>query len=93
MCNKAVDNYTHVLEFVIRLKKCMMKVLIFVLLYLILFLIDIRPKKYVINLFLKILLCKNIERYRAQEMCDKAVYACLLTLKFVPDWFVAKTRY
>ena len=28
------------------------------------------------------------DRYKAQEMCDKAIDAFLSTLKFVPYWFV-----
>ena len=28
------------------------------------------------------------DKYKTQVMCDKAVDACLLSLKFVPDWFV-----
>ena len=28
------------------------------------------------------------ECYKTQEMCDKAVDEILITLKFVPDWFV-----
>ena len=30
------------------------------------------------------------DRYKIQEVCDKAVDAYLLTLKFVPDWFDTK---
>ena len=29
-----------------------------------------------------------LDRYKNQEMCDKAVDDSLLILKFVPDWFV-----
>ena len=29
-----------------------------------------------------------LDRYKTQEMCDKAVDACLPALNFVPDWFV-----
>ena len=28
------------------------------------------------------------DKYKTQEMYDKAVDSCLLALKFVPDWFV-----
>ena len=28
-----------------------------------------------------------LDRYKAQEMCDRAVDAFLPTLKLVPDWF------
>ena len=28
------------------------------------------------------------DRYKTQEMCDKAVDVFLTTLKFIPDWFV-----
>ena len=30
------------------------------------------------------------DKYKAEEMCDKAVNALLSALKFVPDWFVTK---
>ena len=30
------------------------------------------------------------DQYKLQQMCDKAVYFCLATLKFVPDWFVTR---
>ena len=29
-----------------------------------------------------------VDRYKTQEMCDKAVDTCVQTLTFVPDWFV-----
>ena len=29
-----------------------------------------------------------LDKYKAQEMCYKAVDSCLLALKFVRDWFV-----
>ena len=29
-----------------------------------------------------------LNSYKTQEMCTKAVNACLLALKFFPDWFV-----
>ena len=29
-----------------------------------------------------------LDRYKSQEICDKAVDACLPALKFVPDRFV-----
>ena len=29
-----------------------------------------------------------VDKYMSQEMCDKAVDACLSLLKFVPDWLV-----
>ena len=28
------------------------------------------------------------DKYKTQHMCDKAVDDCLVTLKFVSDWFV-----
>ena len=30
-----------------------------------------------------------LDRYKTQEMCDKAADAFLPPLKFVPDWYVA----
>ena len=29
-----------------------------------------------------------LDRHKTQEMCDKAIDACMPALKFVPDWFV-----
>ena len=29
-----------------------------------------------------------VDRYKTQEICDKAVDVCLPALKFVPNWFV-----
>ena len=29
-----------------------------------------------------------VDRYKTQEMCDKAVDTYVQTLTFVPDWFV-----
>ena len=29
-----------------------------------------------------------LDRYKTQDMCDKAVDTCLPALKFAPDWFV-----
>ena len=59
MCNKAVNTYDPTITFVhkcYRLKKCVMKLLILIILCLILFPFDIRLKKYVTELFPKILL-------------------------------------
>ena len=74
----------------IRLKKYVIKLLILFLLYFILFLIDIRLKKYAIKFFQKkqFVLKYCLDRYKSQEICDKAVDACLPALKFVPDGFV-----
>ena len=30
------------------------------------------------------------DRYKTQKLCDRAVNASLLALKFVPDWLVTK---
>ena len=30
------------------------------------------------------------DRFKTQEICDKAVDGFLLTIKFIPDWFVMK---
>ena len=30
------------------------------------------------------------DKYKTKEMCNKAINACLLTLKFVVDWFVMR---
>ena len=71
-----------------RPKKCVVKLLALVLLYLILLLIDVRLKKCAIKLFSKNFILKYyINRYKSQEMCSKAVDACIPELKLVPDWF------
>ena len=31
-----------------------------------------------------------LDIYKTQEVCDRAVDACLLLLKYVPDWVVTK---
>ena len=57
---------------------------------LLMFPINSRPIKFVIKLLPKILLSLNIARIdiRLKGLCDKVVYACLLTLQFVPNWLV-----
>ena len=59
MCDKAVDNYVHVLEFVPECYKTqeMNKAIYRCFLYLILFQIGIKFKACVTELFTKILLC------------------------------------
>ena len=58
--------------------------------YLILFLINIKLKKCATVLFVKILFSirYDLDQYKTQQMCDKAVDDCLAALQFVPDWFV-----
>ena len=60
------------------------------LLYLILFLIGIKLKKFVIELFLVIffLIAYCPDKYKIQIMCDEAVDDCQSALKFISDWFV-----
>ena len=81
MCNKAVDTGPVCIFF--------------------LFLINISSKKCVTNLFPKILSKRSkfpkmlkycLDRYKIQEMCDKATDAFLSTLKFAPDWFVTNKK-
>ena len=59
-------------------------------LYLILFLVNIKLKKYVIELFLKILffIVYCPDKYKTQEMCDEAADDSLAALRLIPDWFV-----
>ena len=56
-------------------------------LYLILFLIDIKLKKCVTELFLKILFLVLYcpDKYKTQRVYDEAIDNCLAALKFVPD--------
>ena len=35
-------------------------------------------------------MCDKVDKYKTQEMWDKAVGFNLITLKFVSDWFVTK---
>ena len=73
----------------IRLRKCVIKLLIEVFLHLLILLIDTKLNKFVIVLFLKICFCKYIaNRYKTQKMCDEVVDDCLAALKFTPDLFV-----
>ena len=51
------------------------------------FLIDLRLKKCVRELFLKII-TNVLDQYKTQQMCDKADDNYLAVLKFAPDWFV-----
>ena len=72
----------------IRLNKCVISLLMLVLLYLILFLVYIRLKKSVIKLWEPLMLKYCLDAYKTQEICGKAVDACLPALQFVPDWFL-----
>ena len=51
------------------------------------FLIDLRLKKCVRELFLKII-THVLDQYKTQQMCDKADDNYLAVLKFALDWFV-----
>ena len=31
----------------------------------------------------------DLDQYKTQQMCDKAVDDCLAALQFIPDWFVS----
>ena len=92
MCNKAIGTYRSVMQFVpecSRLKKCVIKLLMFILLNLILFLIDISLQKCEIVVSKEPLMLKYChDRYETQDMWDRVVDSYLLGLKFVPDWFV-----
>ena len=57
---------------------------------LILFLINIKLKKCVTELFLKILflIIYCPDKYKTQRMCDEAVDDSLVALKLISDWFV-----
>ena len=90
MCNKAVANYPHPLEFVPKWNKTQemfYKAVNRCFLYLILFLINIKLKKYVTYLFLYILflIVYCLDKYKTQKICDEAVDDCLAALKFIPD--------
>ena len=88
MCNQAVDNYAHALEFVPELYKTQEmcdKAANTCFLYLILFPIDKTTTKCVTELFM---LMQWPNRYKTQRICDEAVNDCLDGLRFIPDWFV-----
>ena len=95
MCNKAVDNFPHALEFFSKCYKpqnmcnktvdtyflpCFMtpemcdKAISRFFLYLILFLINIKLKKCVAELFIKLLFSVHCpDKYITQRICDQAV--------------------
>ena len=58
-----------------------------------LFLIEMKLKKCVIKTFSEdsFMLKYCLDRYKTQEIRDKAIDNFLPTLKFVPDWFFTKT--
>ena len=75
----------------IRLKKCVIKLLILMLLQCNLFLIAVRLNQCLINKVVSeepFILKHCIDRHKTQETHDKAVDALLLALKFVPGYFV-----
>ena len=93
MCYKAINTYPSTIKLVPECsmtQKCVIKQLINVLLYLILFMIDIKLKKRVKAVFLKIffLIVYYSDKYKTQIMCDKAVDDSPVTFKLTPDWFV-----
>ena len=69
----------------IRPKGCVLKLSILVILYLILFLINESPKNGVVMSGNPFMLNYCLDRFKTQEMCNKAVDFCLLALNFVPD--------
>ena len=82
MCsNKAVDNYPHTLQFAPECFKTQISVLKL--------LINIKLKKCVAELFLKILslIVYCPDKYKTQRMRDEAVGNSLAALKLVPNWF------
>ena len=60
--------------------------------YFFIFLTDVKFKKCVAVLLMMILFSLRYvpDQYRTQQICDKAVYDCLVTLKFVPDWVLSR---
>ena len=66
----------------------MMKLVIDVSLHKRLILVNIKLKKKVTELFLKIFLCQYIVNgYKTERMCDEAIADCLAALKFIHGWF------
>ena len=87
MCDKAFDNYAHVLKFALKFSD---KAVNGCFLYLILFPISLKLKKCLRVKYedpFLILYCPYI--YKTQKTCNEAVDNCLEALKFIPDWFVA----
>ena len=72
MCNKAVDNYPHALEYVSECYKTCDKA------------VDTYPSttKFVPECFM------TLEMWDKEEMCDEDVDDSLAALKIIPDWFV-----
>ena len=93
LCNKAVDNYRYALESVpecYKTQEMCDKELTDVFLYLILFLINIKLKKSVTELFLKILFFLIVhcsDKYKTQTICDESADDSLSELKPIPNWF------
>ena len=93
MCDKAVDTDPCALKC---LPECFMtqemcdKAVNRCFLYLFLILIDIKLKKCLTEVFLKILFSLRSvpDQYKTQKMCDKGVDDSIGTLKLIPDWFV-----
>ena len=83
MSNKVVYTSLSAIKFVPDQYKIVLKLLIVILLYLILFLTGIwlvSKEPFMLKYFL--------DRYKTEEICDKATDAFLSTLKFVPVCFV-----
>ena len=80
MCDKAVENYSHALEFVPecdKTKKCVIKLLILILLQYNLFSNAIRLKKCVIEQFMDafLYLFDSIpDKYKTQEIYNNSLY-------------------
>ena len=88
MCDKAVENNTHALEFVskcYKADKSVIKLLMLILLQLNMFLIDSRLKKCVIKSLISILLCLTFRQYKTLEMCDKIISDDPFRLKHCHD--------
>ena len=92
ICDKAVNTDPSTIKF---FPKCFMtqemydKTVRICFLHSILFLINIKPKKCVIVLFLKILFYGILsDKYKTQKICDEADINSLVSWKFVSDWVV-----
>ena len=88
MCNKAVDNYPHALEFIPECFMIQRKLSILILLQYNLFLNAIGLKKCVMKLLINLFMFFYIpDRYKTQEMCDRIISDDPFSIRYVPDQY------
>ena len=93
MCNKAVENYPHALEFVpecCKTQKMRDKVVhrCFFCIWSYSWSIYTQEMGGTVVSEGFFLVVYWSDKYKTQRMCDEAIDDCLIALKLVPDWFV-----